>query len=208
MLSLAESYLIKGMLIGLVFGVPAGAIGALTIQRALAHGFWAGFVTGAGSTAADVLYACIGVFGLTVVSDYLLAHQTVISLAGSVFIIVMGALIFRKKGIRVTDTETRNRLPGFFGSSFVIAITNPATVLAFFIAFSSFGIAGKMTSAQGLQLISGIFIGTFVWWGLLSAIVSAFKRRITDSIYQKLNWILGGLMILFGVTVAIRGFVQ
>ena len=36
------NFLLKGLLVGLVFGVPAGAIGALTIQRALSHGFWAG----------------------------------------------------------------------------------------------------------------------------------------------------------------------
>lgn len=90
-----ESYLIKGFLVGIVFGVPAGAIGALTIQRTLAHGFWAGFTTGIGSTAADVLYACIGVLGLTVVSDFLLAHQTPICIAGGALIILLGIKILR-----------------------------------------------------------------------------------------------------------------
>lgn len=71
-----EGYLIKGLLIGLVFGVPAGAIGALTVERTLAHGFGANFTTGLGSSAADVLYACVGVFGPTIISDFLLAHHT------------------------------------------------------------------------------------------------------------------------------------
>jgi threonine/homoserine/homoserine lactone efflux protein len=60
-----ESYLIRGLLIGLIFGVPAGAIGALTIQRTLNSGFTAGLMTGLGSSAADILYACVGVFGVT-----------------------------------------------------------------------------------------------------------------------------------------------
>lgn len=37
-----ESYFVKGLLVALIFGVPAGAIGALTIQRTLEKGFWAG----------------------------------------------------------------------------------------------------------------------------------------------------------------------
>ena len=49
-----ESYLIRGLLIGLIFGVPAGAIGALTIQRALNSGFTAGLMTGLGSSAAEI----------------------------------------------------------------------------------------------------------------------------------------------------------
>lgn len=45
-------YFCKGLLIGLIFGVPAGAIGALTIGRTLEKGFFAGFLTGMGSSAA------------------------------------------------------------------------------------------------------------------------------------------------------------
>ena len=35
---------IKGFLIALIFGIPAGAIGALNIQRSLKNGFIAGFM--------------------------------------------------------------------------------------------------------------------------------------------------------------------
>ena len=45
---------LRGLLIGLVFGVPAGAIGALTIQRTLEKGFFAGLVTGAGLSGHDL----------------------------------------------------------------------------------------------------------------------------------------------------------
>lgn len=199
-----ESYLLKGILVGIVFGVPAGAIGALTIQRALTHGFGAGFTTGIGSTAADVLYACVGVLGLTVISDFLIANQTCICMVGGLLIILLGISIFRKKGNRITDTEKRIRCPVYFGSSFAVAITNPATILAFLVAFSSFGIAAKPTFVQGSGLVLGILIGTCCWWGLLSGLVCLLRRRVTDRIYQRLNWILGSLMIIFGVSVGIR----
>ncbi len=62
-----ENYLLKGVLSGIVFGVPAGAIGALTIHRALPHGFRAGFMTGLGPSTTDLLHACVGAFGLTAI---------------------------------------------------------------------------------------------------------------------------------------------
>ncbi len=69
-----QNYLLKGVLTGIVFDVPVGAIGALAIQHTLSHGFRAGFVTGLGSSAADLLYACVGVFGLTAIFDMLLRY--------------------------------------------------------------------------------------------------------------------------------------
>lgn len=201
-----ENYLIKGMVIGLVFGVPAGAIGALTIQRALTHGFMAGLVTGLGSSVADMLYACIGVFGLTVVSDIIATYQSVISLVGGIFIIILGIVIFRKIAVNRHNAERKRHLQMFWGSSFIIAITNPATIISFFIAFATFGIAEKTTFIQGVQLIIGILVGTFCWWCGVAGIVSVFRRRITNTIYQKMNWILGSLMVVFGMVSVIRVF--
>lgn len=62
---------IKGMLIGLIFGVPAGAIGALTIQRTIEKGFAAGIITGLGSSAADLIYGCASIFGITIISNFI-----------------------------------------------------------------------------------------------------------------------------------------
>ena len=70
-----NSFFLKGLLIAIVFGVPAGAIGALTIQRTLEKGFRFGFATGLGSTAADLIYAAVSVFGISVISDFLIQYQ-------------------------------------------------------------------------------------------------------------------------------------
>lgn len=60
-----ESYLLKGICIGLLFGLPVGAVGALTVQRTLAHGPRMGILTGLGSSVADCFYAVVGAFGWT-----------------------------------------------------------------------------------------------------------------------------------------------
>ncbi|MDE6727361.1 MAG: LysE family translocator [Oscillospiraceae bacterium] len=80
----------KGILIGLMFGVPIGAVGTMTVQRTLERGFGAGLLTGLGSSAADCLYACVGVFGLTFISDFLLKYQMIISIIGGMFVLIMG----------------------------------------------------------------------------------------------------------------------
>lgn len=48
-----ESDLLKGICIGLLFWLPAGAAGTLTVQRTLAHGPRMGILTGLGASVAD-----------------------------------------------------------------------------------------------------------------------------------------------------------
>lgn len=57
-------FLLKGILIGLLFGVPVGAVGTMTIQRSLEHGVKAGLITGLGSSAATVLNGALLVLGV------------------------------------------------------------------------------------------------------------------------------------------------
>ena len=200
-----ENYLIRGLLIGLIFGVPAGAIGALTIQRTLNNGFFAGLSTGLGSSAADVLYACVGVFGITLISDFLTQNQRPVTLLGGLLIVILGLHIFRQKPQNRHQNVGREKLPLCFVSSFAIAIMNPSTVLSFLMAFTVFEITGDQTSIQSVQLVAGILLGTLFWWSALSGITSLFRERINDQIYQFLNRLLGCLMIVLGCVILGRG---
>ena len=199
------NYLVRGLMIGLIFGVPAGAIGALTIQRTLKSGFSAGLATGLGSSAADLLYACVGIFGMTLVSGFLTQYQRPIRLLGGLMIAALGVHIFRQKPQNRQQESNRTKLPLCFASSFAIAVTNPATVLSFLMAFTAFEITGDQTAAQSVQLITGIFVGTLCWWTALSGITALLRSRIDHRIYQLLNWILGGFLFIFGVVVLIKG---
>lgn len=212
-----ENYLIRGFVIGIVFGVPAGVVGVLSIQRVLAQGALAGFMTGIGSSVADVLYACVGVFGITIISDFLLKHQSMICMAGCLLVIAIGIRTFRKKGEKkqlaqqVSDglggcqtAQPRPMISCFF-SSFAIAITNPATILSFMVVFSMFRISGHESVGENIQLVFGIFCGTCVWWLAIAVIVSLLRNRMTDNLYMKLNRIFGTLMILFGMVIGVRG---
>lgn len=201
-------YLLKGLLIGLVFGVPAGAIGALTIQRTIEKGFFAGLLTGAGSSAADLLYCCVGIFGISLISDFLSAHQTVIQIVGGILILLLGVMILRKKELSYSQQSTKGTPLFCFLSSFTAAIFNPTTVLSFMVAFTTFGISGDLNAWQGSALATGILAGTLCWWSALSGVVTLFRKKVTDNIYKWLNRILGCLMGLFGLVMIVRGIIK
>lgn len=198
-------YFYKGLLIGFLFGVPAGAIGALTIGRTLDKGFTAGFLTGMGSSAADLIYSCVGVFGIAVVSNLLSAGQNILQIMGGILILLLGFGVLCKKKAAAVQKESKGTLAFCFLSAFMMALVNPATVLSFMAAFAAFGIQGGLDAGQGTVLIIGIFTGTLCWWLALSGITAHFWDKVTGKIYRWLNCILGCLMIGFGILMAVRG---
>ena len=201
-------YFLRGLLIGLVFGVPAGAIGALTIQRTLEKGFFTGLVTGVGSSAADLIYSCAGVFGITIISDFLTVHQAIIRVIGGILIVTLGIIILRKKELSPAQQNIKGTPIFCFLSAFTAAILNPATILSFMVAFTSFGLTGDFNIYQGIALIAGILVGTLCWWAALSGVVAYFRKKVTNKIYKWLNRILGCLMTLFGIIMMIQGIIN
>ncbi len=198
-------YLLKGILIGLMFGVPIGAVGAMTVQRTLNRGLGAGLLTGLGSSAADCLYACVGVFGLTFISDFLLKYQTIITVIGGVFVLIMGISQFVKKSAE-NVTQKPSEGAKMFLSSFTVGITNPAAILTFLFAFTYFGIGEISGAVNGVLLVSGVFIGTYIWWGALSGLVCILKRKSENRKLPYLNKIFGVILILFAAVILVKIF--
>lgn len=197
----------KGILIGLILGIPVGAIGALTIQRTLDKGMKGGLISGAGSCTADLFFAIIGVFGVTIVSDFLEANERWIELIGGIFIIALGLSIYLKKKELKADSKKDAPYHIYFMSSFGAAILNPATMVAFMIAFTSFDITDFNHIYEAIVLLVGIISGTFSWWLILCGLVSLFREKINGKIYKLINYVLGTIVLVFGVVITIQGIV-
>lgn len=199
-------YLPRGILIGLLFGLPVGAIGALTVQRTWSLGAKIGFLTGLGSSVADCFYACVGAFGLTLISDFLLRYQVIITALGGILILVMGLKsLIHPQGELPSDEETPGNAK-FFLTTFAIGITNPAAILTFLFAFSYFGISEVNGWGDGIFLVAGVFLGTCFWWGTLAGLTQFVKRKAAIFRLRTMNRIFGGILCAFGILVFLRLF--
>lgn len=198
------SYFVKGLMTAIIFGVPAGVIGVLTINRTLNGGFWTGFLTGMGSSVADVIYASVGAFGIGILSGFFIEHQRIISITGSFIVCLLGFSIFCKKAGEQKAEEKILKPYACFFSSFAAAILNPSTFLSFILAFSTLHIAEDLRIFEAVGLVGGVFVGTCVWWLVLVGLVLLFKKYISVNIYRILNKCLGSLLILFGIITIVR----
>ena len=195
------SFLLKGMLVGIVIAVPAGPVGVLCIRRTIFHGRLAGFISGLGAASADAVFGIIAGFGLTVVSDLLLDYQDWLRLGGAGFLLYIGISAFTADPLRGTQSQRDPEgLIADYASAFALTITNPITILAFLAIFAGIGFSGReATLSRAGILVLGVWLGSLLWWAGLAlgagAVRLSFERR-------HLVWInrgSGGILALCGV---------
>ena len=92
--------LVKGLIIGVVVSAPLGPVGVLCIQRTLNKGRWYGFVTGIGACLSDIIYALITGYGMSFMDEFLMKHQVLLQIVGSVMLFVFGVFTFRSNPVR------------------------------------------------------------------------------------------------------------
>jgi threonine/homoserine/homoserine lactone efflux protein len=194
------SFLLHGLIIGFSIAAPVGPIGVLCIRRTLAEGRVYGLVSGLGAATADAVYGCIAGFGITFVSSILVRQQMWLRLIGGVFICLLGVRIFLSKPSEQEAPAKRIGLFSAFASTFFLTLSNPVTILSFAAMFAGLGLGstgGSYFSAA--ILVFGVFVGSALWWLVLSGSVSLFRARFTSAGLRWVNRISGMAIVGFGV---------
>jgi threonine/homoserine/homoserine lactone efflux protein len=190
--------LITGALVGFSIAIPVGPVGLLCIRRSLSDGRLAGFVTGMGAAAADTLYGLAAAFSLTALTNFLVDHRTSFQLFGGLFLLGLGvATLCSRPATSTADRPAHH--PGIaFVSAFAITATNPMTVLAFIGIFSGLSHTASDTFSS-LRLVLGVFLGSAVWWLILSNGAAHFSRKLQSGGFRALNLIAGTGIILIAL---------
>ncbi len=194
------TFLLRGLLIGFSIAAPVGPIGVLCIRRTLAEGRTTGLVSGLGAASADALYGCVAGFGLAFISNFLVSQQFWLRLAGGLFLGYLGIKTLLAKPAGEAAAAKGNGLAGAYASTFFLTLTNPMTILSFAAIFAGLGLAGaggNYTSAAVLVL--GVFIGSAVWWLLLSGGVGLFREKFNAHALHWVNRVSGVIIAGFGL---------
>lgn len=194
------SFLLRGLIIGFSIAAPVGPIGVLCIRRTLAEGRASGLVSGLGAATADAIYGCIAGFGLTVISSILVSQQIWLRLIGGAFLCYLGFKTFLARPAEQAASAKGDGLIGAYVSTFFLTLTNPMTILSFAAIFAGLGVTsatGNYVSAGVLVL--GVFIGSALWWLILSGGVSVFRTRFNPHGLRWLNRVSGAIITGFGL---------
>ena len=195
-----SSFLIRGLIIGLSIAAPVGPIGVLCIQRTLNKGQLYGLLSGLGAATADGSYGFIAGFGLTLISNFLVSQQLWIHLVGGVFLLYLGIRTLLSKPAERAATVKGENLLAAYSSTLLLTLTNPLTILSFVAIFAGVGVGGANRSyASAAMLVFGVFLGSALWWVILSCGVSIVRTKFTTRALRWVNRISGAIIITFGV---------
>ncbi len=194
------SFLLRGFIIGFSIAAPVGPIGVLCIRRTLAKGRASGFISGLGAATADAIYGCIAGFGLTFISSLLMSQQVWFRLVGGAFLCYLGFKTFLARPAEKAASAKGYGLAGAYASTFFLTLTNPMTILSFAAIFAGLGVGSASGSyvLAGL-LVLGVFIGSALWWLILSGVVGAVRTKFKPAGLRWVNRISGIIITGFGL---------
>lgn len=192
-------FLFKGLALGFSIAAPIGPIGILCIRRTLTEGRAHGLVSGLGAATADALYGMVAGFGLTFISSLLIGQRTWLSLIGGTFLCYLGIRTFLSKPAEREASAQRGGLLGAYASTLFLTLTNPMTIMSFAAVFAGLGIANApgAYASSGL-LVAGVFLGSALWWLVLTNGSSFFLGRFSSHHWRWINRLSGLVLVVFG----------
>jgi threonine/homoserine/homoserine lactone efflux protein len=195
-------FLIKGILIGIFISLPFGPVGIICLKNIIVEGRRLGFASGLGAASSDILYSLLASIGVSSLNKFLFENELPIKLILSIFLIALGAKIFFTNPVKERKI-IGTRFISSYMRLFVLGLSNIGTVFLFLGIFTALNLFIDITLNKIIFLVIGIFLGSVIWWLLLSQIIHIFNYKVKEKHLKYLNQISGILVFLFGVSTII-----
>jgi threonine/homoserine/homoserine lactone efflux protein len=193
------TFFLKGIFIGFAMAVPIGPIGIMCIRKTLTEGRLRGLIIGLGAATADLLYGCVAAFGLTIVSNTLISQKIWIRMVGGALLLFLGIRTFRAQPANPNIPVNNSGILKSYLTIVFLTLTNPLTIFAFIALFAILGLGNGFSYYSASALVAGVFIGSCLWFLLLSSVVTLFKKKLDLIGLRWVNRIAGILIIISGL---------
>jgi threonine/homoserine/homoserine lactone efflux protein len=205
-------YFPVGLFIGAAAAAPIGPVNILVIQRTLSRGWRSAMWLGLGAALGDAVFAMVAAFGLTALTTLIDAHSDPVRLVGGLILLGFALVLWRSTPHLEAPQRQAPRSGNMAVATFLLTITNPATILWFAGAFGAIGFKeiGHHTDTQllhSLELVLGVFAGSMLWWVFVGGLSRWLRGRLNDRVLYWINHVSAAVLALFGVAALVAGVV-
>ncbi len=201
--------IIKGFSFGLLLSFLVGPIFFVLIETSLKRGIKPALALDLGVLLSDILYILLAYnFSSFLVS--LKKHEHILSVGGGLIFIAFGlysALKIQKSDPLKDDSTkygTKDYL-GFFMKGFLLNMFNPS-VIFYWLGLFLFGDQFGFSSNEMLVFFISILVSFFSLDILKIVGAGQLKNFMTDKRLTTVNRVIGGILMVFGLVMVLRGF--
>lgn len=207
----------RGIVLGIMVAAPVGPVGMLCIRRTIQKGLFTGFATGFGAAFADAFFSAVAAFGVSAITEAMQRYRDPLHVIGGLILLFVAWHTWHDKPKQANTKEVEEKylrrahikVGGALkagATSFLITMTNPATLFGVLAVVATFG--GLKSVLEAHAIIWGIFLGSSLWWLILSGGVSLMRKHFTEGRIMMINKFTAFLLTLFAAWVLIAGLLK
>ncbi len=194
----------QACVIGGMVAIPIGPVGLLVIQRSLQVGWLAGVASGIGAAIADGIFGLCAALGLVALIGGVEEAKHFIRPIGSFLLVLIGLyFVFQKPPAVETEEVLSARYTHHYFwdtvSTLILTLMNPITIIAFAAVFVGSGLMPEdPRRIDYLEVSTGVFTGSFLWWIFLVVAAQPLKKRLSPTILHRGFQITGLVLTVVG----------
>jgi threonine/homoserine/homoserine lactone efflux protein len=187
----------------IVIIVVPGPTVTLIIANSLSHGVRAGLVNVAGTQLGIALMIALVGVGLASLIAALGWWFEVVRLLGAAYLVYLGIKLIRSSGALGTTKKVPTPRVGFFLQGFLVAISNPKTLVFFGAFIPQFIDPARDYAVQVATMGATAIVVASISDGLYAILVGGAGRRLSEVRVRWLSRISGGMLIGGGIWLAL-----
>ncbi len=186
----------KGLYLGICTAAPVGPIGIICIRSVLQCGWRHGLSVGLGAACADAIFGGLAAAGLAAVFFASPEAAMILRFGGAAFLLYLGYNLVRKRTLEIEfESKAKPSHLQLFRSTLLLTLANPMTITSFVAIFSACGLTHGVDLDKGATLVFGVFLGSLIWWLVLSMVLGRLRERLSAGAMSAINR-LSGLSII------------
>lgn len=195
----------KGLFLGLIIQLAIGPIFLFIVNLSLQKTLLDGLMGVLAATVVTYIYIALSVFGIGKIFEEE-KFKNIFGIISSIVLIIFGGIIING-AINSGDIEitvNTSNLFASFTSVFLLAISNPLSIVFFTGLFSAKAIEHNYTKNELYFFGFGTGLSTLIFMGGAALLFSFLKGVIPIIVMQILNIVVGALIIGYGAKMLIK----
>jgi len=189
-------YYLQGLTMGLAYVAPIGLQNLFVINTALTQKRNRVFLTALIVIFFDVTLALACFFGVGAIMKQSKLLEMAVLLIGSIIVIMIGISLIRAKDTMDSSTDVNIPIFKVISTACVVTWFNPQAIIDGSMMLGAF--KATLPMGQDLSFILGVASASCLWFMGISAVISLFSAKITDSVLRVINIVCGVVIVIYG----------